>query len=459
MDSRLNDQDIWASVRILGLDRRIKHYSILQQILLVGEGDFSFSLTLANTFGCADNMVATSLDSREKIISSYESGQNNLQNLEKLGAMILHDVDATTMNKLQIIKKRRFDRIIFNFPHAGFFGNEKDNRVIKKHRHLLNVFFKNGMTMLNKMGEIHVTHKEQDPYDKWKLVEEAEKCGLLLKESVKFDKADYPGYTNRRGAGSRIGETFFLGECRTYMFILSSSCNDQIHSAQPKISLQGHLQILKAAILELESERRNRKTAEAAKAKLESSCNELRTVADEAFKERDKFRRTKDKALRKKKKIIKQLDEELDEALSLEEDAAMQRDESIRMLEFERKAKIDAEAAKANLEFSYNKLQTVVDKTLKERDEFKRQRDEALRERKHITEQLAESLRLKEEFERKRDIALHQKYQPWREKENISEQLAEALRFKDVVKERADVKKYFFVLLFLSILIYFCIFM
>lgn len=39
-----------------------KHYSSRQRILLVGEGDFSFSVSLARTFGSARNMVATSLD-------------------------------------------------------------------------------------------------------------------------------------------------------------------------------------------------------------------------------------------------------------------------------------------------------------------------------------------------------------------------------------------------------------
>lgn len=41
-----------------------KHYSSKQRILLVGEGDFSFSLCLATHFGSARNMVATSLDSQ-----------------------------------------------------------------------------------------------------------------------------------------------------------------------------------------------------------------------------------------------------------------------------------------------------------------------------------------------------------------------------------------------------------
>lgn len=44
-------------------DKWIKHYCSSHKILIVGEGDFSFSLCLANSFDSASNIVATSLSS------------------------------------------------------------------------------------------------------------------------------------------------------------------------------------------------------------------------------------------------------------------------------------------------------------------------------------------------------------------------------------------------------------
>lgn len=51
----------------------IGNYNSKQEILLVGEGDFSFSACLANAFGSATNMVATSLLSLRTILNHHPS--------------------------------------------------------------------------------------------------------------------------------------------------------------------------------------------------------------------------------------------------------------------------------------------------------------------------------------------------------------------------------------------------
>lgn len=131
-----------------------KHYSSKQRILLVGEGDFSFSLCLATAFGSAHNLVATSLDSQgqnksnifysfsslaswkkkkdqnlempiwfflaENLAKKYSNGLSNVRELEAKGCLVLHSVDAKDMCQHFFLKTQRFDRIVYNFPHVGF---------------------------------------------------------------------------------------------------------------------------------------------------------------------------------------------------------------------------------------------------------------------------------------------------------------------------------------------------
>lgn len=49
-------------------EKWIMHYSSFHRILLVGEGDFSFSACLARAFGSAKNMIATSCDDKGEVL-------------------------------------------------------------------------------------------------------------------------------------------------------------------------------------------------------------------------------------------------------------------------------------------------------------------------------------------------------------------------------------------------------
>lgn len=92
---------------------------------------FSFSLALASGYGSGSNLVATSLDSFDTLKKKYSRAESNLAKLKNMGATILHGVNAKTMKLHADLKTRKFDRVVFNFPHAGFRGKEDQMHVIK----------------------------------------------------------------------------------------------------------------------------------------------------------------------------------------------------------------------------------------------------------------------------------------------------------------------------------------
>ncbi|XP_020108395.1 heavy metal-associated isoprenylated plant protein 41-like [Ananas comosus] len=199
-------------------ERWVGHYSSEHQILLVGEGDFSFSLSLATSFGSASNIVATSLDSHDDLVKKYSKAQSNLNSLRERGATVLHGVDATTMKLHTDLKMWKFHRIVFNFPHAGFKGKEDDPQVIDLHRSLVMGFLSDASDMLRPYGEVHISHKTAGPFKRWNPEELASKASLLLVECSDFRIGDYPGYNNKRGDGFFCDEPFPLVECSTFKF-------------------------------------------------------------------------------------------------------------------------------------------------------------------------------------------------------------------------------------------------
>ncbi|CAH8320540.1 unnamed protein product [Eruca vesicaria subsp. sativa] len=195
------------------------HYNNKQKILLVGEGDFSFSLCLAKTFGSATNITATSLDTREELEQKYKNAKNNVEELERRGCTVIHSVNVHSMDNNHRVRSTLYDIIIFNFPHAGFhFGREFDSYTILQHQKVVQGFFQSARVLVDASGEIHVTHKIAHPFTNWNIKTLGEEKGLYCVREMNFDAFQHPGYSNKRGSGSDCDSSFPVGLSSTFMF-------------------------------------------------------------------------------------------------------------------------------------------------------------------------------------------------------------------------------------------------
>jgi hypothetical protein len=133
-------------------------YSSRMKILLVGEGDFSFSCALASKIG-GKGLTCTSLDSTREVEEKYpNTGQRMITALKLCGARVFHKIDATDLDhfkeKLLQDAVTGFHRIVFNFPHMG----GSDESSVKRNQALIRGFFESASSFLLKpTGQVHIT--------------------------------------------------------------------------------------------------------------------------------------------------------------------------------------------------------------------------------------------------------------------------------------------------------------
>jgi hypothetical protein len=95
------------------------------KILLIGEGNFSFARALVRDAPAelehlpARNVTATAYDTEAECYDKYPEAADIVQDLRAAGAEVHFGVDATQLGRTSSFKGRKWDRIVWNFPHAG----------------------------------------------------------------------------------------------------------------------------------------------------------------------------------------------------------------------------------------------------------------------------------------------------------------------------------------------------
>lgn len=210
-------------------------FETYDHILLVGEGDFSFTRALVLEHGCA-NVTGTSFDSASEVRTKYPTFEPIHAELSALTPPVPfhHSIDATKLASYKALRTPSdtseewsgWDTIAFMFPHTGGISTDV-NRQVRGNQALLSSFFQQalsqhkGRAFLKEGGKVIVTLFEGEPYTLWNVRDLARHAGLKVLESWAFDWEEYPGYKHVRTLGAIEGGGAWKGEerrARMYVF-------------------------------------------------------------------------------------------------------------------------------------------------------------------------------------------------------------------------------------------------
>jgi 25S rRNA (uracil2634-N3)-methyltransferase len=195
-----NDLDLMFSARLQAAanPRQVQSYSSRHKILIVGDGDLTFALSLATALG-GTNIVATTFDTRRELLRKYKGVQSTITSLQRIGAKVVHGVDATNLEENEELEVGidTFQRIVFNFPHIGGATTED----VQLNKTLLLDYFLSSKLFLSSGGETHVTLRSTLFYESWDVVAQAKEAGFRLVRKEPFQTNQLLSYENKRTSG------------------------------------------------------------------------------------------------------------------------------------------------------------------------------------------------------------------------------------------------------------------
>ena len=202
-------------------------------VLLCGDGDFSFSLSVARILSLNEDetseskVVATSYEPKETLAEVYPNFVETLQELEDRGGTSHFNVDATRLKETlpDIIRGLKFDRIVWNFPCTAVArGQDGQNEAMEDNKNLVRRFVSSARQYLARGGEIHICHKTKPPFNHWKLEEVViSACGdpaYKYLGRIVLDRAVLPPYVPRKALDKK---SFPCHDACIYIFGLSCS--------------------------------------------------------------------------------------------------------------------------------------------------------------------------------------------------------------------------------------------
>ena len=157
-------------------------------IILVGEGNLSFALSLAKKNRINPSAITASTFENASELS--DAAIENTGKVRAVGATVLYGIDATKIHLA--IGNRAFDHIIFQFPHAGSrepIDGHNPNFILVRN------FLKSAIRKLKRSGTVLISAVDTPHYHgAFQFDEAASIAGFQPPEIYKFDPGNFPGY-------------------------------------------------------------------------------------------------------------------------------------------------------------------------------------------------------------------------------------------------------------------------